>query len=734
MRLMEQNDRALILQWQREADGDAFSELVRRHARMVFAAADRILRNAADAEEVVQESFLKVGQLRRLRGDSVGGLLHTIATHLALNRLKAESRRREREIAYATDGPSQSDFDWEAITPQIDEAITSLSDAQREAVVRHFLEAQSYRVIAKMQQVDESTVRHHAQRGLEKIRRFLQRRGITAGVSALTAGFASDAQAGVLSAALVNTLGKQAVAGPAVSGGLHATAALGLGGMAIMTKKVVVGFGVAALVVSGVVGWRVTVEDESPKSDHAQNEYTMAAERFDRTRAESPSGNAETDTPDLPSNASSTSDIDTTDDAPSDGQYTEAEEAFAALLADAFLKAVDLQATDGLPDPVHSADVPDDNGMHFFLKAWELLEDPMATDMDVWEDVYKRLAAGEALSEEEWAKYAEMHEALDLLRQGIEVGNVAMPLGTDGPETNLAFLAIWRRMARIINLDAEYNVAQGDYIAALDDYQTIIQFANDLGRGGPLINGLVGAAVTHIGTEPLMAFMIEGDLTAAEYRAVIASLESVQMSALPHWETLVNEQAFTVGWFENADTSADMIRSFLIPDQDNSDASGQIFAAALQNIPDSQLLQYFNQYREDYERLVQYSTLPFYEAMPLLDDPGAFKPNLLSNSIIPSLGRSLAAYTIRDARLQGTITVAAVEAYRVESGAYPDSLAALVPEYLANPAIDPFTGDTLRYQPRTDGYRLYSTGLDMADNGGTWNDYKEPGSDLVFSE
>ena len=72
MRLMDQSDRSLIQRWQREADGDAFSELVRRHAQMVFAAANRILRNAADAEEVAQDSFAKSGQLRRVRWDSIG--------------------------------------------------------------------------------------------------------------------------------------------------------------------------------------------------------------------------------------------------------------------------------------------------------------------------------------------------------------------------------------------------------------------------------------------------------------------------------------------------------------------------------------------------------------------------------------------------------------------------------------------------------------------------------------
>ncbi len=727
---MDQSDRTLIQRWQREADADAFGELVRRHAQMVFAAADRILRNTADAEEVVQESFLSVGQLRRIRGESLGGLLHTIATHLALNRLKAESRRREREIAYATNVQPETGPDWSAIARNVDEAIASLPDAQRNAVVRHFLGAQSYRVIAEDLGRDESTVRHHAQRGLIQIRSFLQRRGITAGVSALTAGLSADAQGGVLSRTLVSALGKQALAGHAVSGGLSATAALGFGGIAIMTKKLAVGFGVAAVLAASVMGWRIAENVETSEIDRTTAQSD--SERADALSATQTVSEPVTESVDPDSIPEQSSNIDSTGDAPSQPLGTEAEQAFAALLTNALMNAADLADGDGLPDPIHSSDIPEDNGMHFFLKAWELLEDPMATDMDVWEDVYRRLAAGEPLTDEEWANYTEMHDALDLLRHGIDVGNIAMPIGMDGPNTNLPFLAIWRRIARITRLDAEYNVSRGDYVAAIDDYQTIIQFGDELGRGGPLINGLVGVAVSHIGTSSLIEFMTEGQMSADEYRAVIASLDDVQANALPHWETLMNEQAYTMNWFEDVGGSGETVRSLIFAGEDEG-ASSQIMAVALRSIPDEQLVRYFNQYRDDYDRLLQYSALPYYEALPLIEDFDGFTPNVISNAIMPSMARTMAAYTLRDTRLQGAITVAAVEAYRVESGAYPNSLDALVPDYLSNPAIDPFTGDSLRYQPRPNGYRLYSVGTDMQDNGGTWDDYKEPGSDVVFS-
>jgi hypothetical protein len=59
-------------------------------------------------------------------------------------------------------------------------------------------------------------------------------------------------------------------------------------------------------------------------------------------------------------------------------------------------------------------------------------------------------------------------------------------------------------------------------------------------------------------------------------------------------------------------------------------------------------------------------------------------------------------------------------------------LEALTPAYLAYPPVDPFTGELLRYQPRVQGYRLYSTGMDMTDNGGASDAYQTPGSDLVF--
>jgi len=75
-------------------DGAAFSELVVRHQERVYGLAMRLLRDAAEAEEVVQEVFLTaLEKIPSFRGEAAFGTwLHRVAANAALMRL----RRRRR--------------------------------------------------------------------------------------------------------------------------------------------------------------------------------------------------------------------------------------------------------------------------------------------------------------------------------------------------------------------------------------------------------------------------------------------------------------------------------------------------------------------------------------------------------------------------------------------------------------------------------------------------------------
>jgi len=93
-------------------DGAAFSELVQRHQDKVYALALHLLRDPAEAEEVVQETFLAaLEKLSTFRGDAAFSTwLHRVGANAALMRL----RRRRR----APEGPAEQPV--EELLPRFD--------------------------------------------------------------------------------------------------------------------------------------------------------------------------------------------------------------------------------------------------------------------------------------------------------------------------------------------------------------------------------------------------------------------------------------------------------------------------------------------------------------------------------------------------------------------------------------------------------------------------------------
>jgi RNA polymerase sigma factor (sigma-70 family) len=243
---MESSDTALLRKWQRSSDSEAFAEIVRRHSSMVFATCNRILRNEADAEDVTQECFMELGGVRRLIGDSLGGLLHTLATHRSLDRLKGESRRREREIRYAMGRPTSCTIAWDDLSPHIDEAIANLPMKYRDAVIRHFLEGQTHVEIARTARTAESTVRYRIQKGIERIRVDLRHRGVIVSTSAMGKALGGS-RSEAISANLAANLGKLSLAGATSAASAPPTA--GTLREAFQLRKVL-----GVLAIAGLVG------------------------------------------------------------------------------------------------------------------------------------------------------------------------------------------------------------------------------------------------------------------------------------------------------------------------------------------------------------------------------------------------------------------------------------------------------------------------------------------------
>ena len=91
------SDSTLWQQWQHRRDPDAFAEIVSRHSGMVYGVCTRILGNGTDAQDAAQDCFIELLNGRVNVQSSLAPWLYTVAVRRALNRVKAETRRRQRE-------------------------------------------------------------------------------------------------------------------------------------------------------------------------------------------------------------------------------------------------------------------------------------------------------------------------------------------------------------------------------------------------------------------------------------------------------------------------------------------------------------------------------------------------------------------------------------------------------------------------------------------------------------
>jgi len=86
---------ALAIARARNGDSDAFQALVERHGRGIFRVAHRLTGNTQDAEDVVQETFLRAyRQLGRFEARSnFSTWLHRIAVNCSIDLIRSRPRR-----------------------------------------------------------------------------------------------------------------------------------------------------------------------------------------------------------------------------------------------------------------------------------------------------------------------------------------------------------------------------------------------------------------------------------------------------------------------------------------------------------------------------------------------------------------------------------------------------------------------------------------------------------------
>src|SRR5688572_19262303 len=173
----------------RGGDADAFRLLVDHHSRGVYRLALRITGNCQDAEDIVQETFLKAHrQLTRFESRaSFGTWVHRIAMNCAVDLLRSRPRREQAEerdtleqLAAASDGGGQHAMSPERLMASLEvgervkDAMARLSALERAAFVLRHVEGLSIAEVSHSLGIRDNAAKHCVFRAVRKMRLALE--------------------------------------------------------------------------------------------------------------------------------------------------------------------------------------------------------------------------------------------------------------------------------------------------------------------------------------------------------------------------------------------------------------------------------------------------------------------------------------------------------------------------------------------------------------------------------
>jgi RNA polymerase sigma factor (sigma-70 family) len=250
---MSATDLELLDQFAREQSQDAFTVLVNRHINLVYSAALRQVRSPELAEEVAQSVFTNLAQnAAKLTPNTIlTAWLYRVTRHAAIDVVRREARRQAREqIAFQMSDITNTSTDWTHIERMLDEAMDSLEEADRTALLLRYFENRSLREVGQALGASEDAAQKRVSRAVERLREFFTKREVTVSTGALVAVLSANAiQAAPAGLAATVSTGAVLTLNPiSTSTAITVTKAIAM----TATQKIIIGVVAAGAVAVGV--------------------------------------------------------------------------------------------------------------------------------------------------------------------------------------------------------------------------------------------------------------------------------------------------------------------------------------------------------------------------------------------------------------------------------------------------------------------------------------------------
>jgi RNA polymerase sigma factor (sigma-70 family) len=250
------DDVELLSAYATQQSEEAFAALVERHVSLVYSSALRQARDPQLAEEITQAVFMilarKAGRLRR--DVILPGWLCRTAQFTASNALKAQRRRQhwEQEAQMNSIVTEPEPDVWPQIAPLLDEAVTKLGEADRNAVVLRFYQNRPLEEVGQVLGLSAGAAQKRVSRALEKLRKFFAKHGVHSSTDAIAETISSNSIQ-TAPALLAKTITAAALAKGAAAS--LSTVTLVKATLVAMKTKTIIATAAASIIVAGVGGY-----------------------------------------------------------------------------------------------------------------------------------------------------------------------------------------------------------------------------------------------------------------------------------------------------------------------------------------------------------------------------------------------------------------------------------------------------------------------------------------------
>jgi RNA polymerase sigma-70 factor, ECF subfamily len=170
-----------------DGDTEALASLFRRYARIVRAVALRILKDASEADDLLQDIFVSIHRSAKSFDNSKASVQFWI---VQMTYRRAISRRQYlnsrhfytrlelndeviQTTALGTERRLDASIDQRLAELDLEKMFSSLSEDQQKTLRLHFLEGYTLDEIATMLGQTKGNIRHHSFRGLERLRKLI---------------------------------------------------------------------------------------------------------------------------------------------------------------------------------------------------------------------------------------------------------------------------------------------------------------------------------------------------------------------------------------------------------------------------------------------------------------------------------------------------------------------------------------------------------------------------------